>query len=36
VVSAAPIEVSSFVLRRPAFWILVLVVLAVLYWLWIR
>jgi hypothetical protein len=36
VVSAAPIEVSSFVVRRPAFWILVLVVLAVLYWLWIR
>jgi hypothetical protein len=35
-VSAAPIEVSSFVVRRPAFWILVLVVLAVLYWLWIR
>jgi len=35
-VSAAPIEVSSFVMRRPAFWILVLVVLAVLYWLWIR
>ena len=35
-VSAAPIEVSSFVVRRPAFWILVLVGLAVLYWLWIR
>ena len=34
--SAPPIEVSSFVLRRPGFWILLLVVLAVLYWFWIR
>ena len=35
-VSAPPLEVSSFVLRRPAFWILVLVAIAVVYWLWIR
>jgi len=34
--AAPPIEVSSFVVRRPAFWILVLVVLGILYWLWIR
>jgi carbon monoxide dehydrogenase subunit G len=34
--ASAPIEVSSFVLRRPAFWILVLVILAVVYWFWIR
>ena len=34
--SAPPIEVTSFVLRRPEFWIAAVVVLAVLYWLWIR
>ncbi len=34
--SAPPIEVTSFVLRRPEFWIAAVVVLAVLYWFWIR
>jgi carbon monoxide dehydrogenase subunit G len=34
--SAPPLEVSSFVLRRPGFWILVLVIIAFVYWLWIR
>ena len=34
--SAPPIEMTSFVLRRPEFWIAAVVVLAVLYWLWIR
>jgi hypothetical protein len=35
--ASAPIEVSSFVLRRPGFWVAVLVVaLAVLYVLWNR
>jgi carbon monoxide dehydrogenase subunit G len=31
-----PIEVSSFVLRRPEFWIFLLAILAILYWFWIR
>ena len=34
--SAPPIEVSSFVLRQPAFWIAAAVVLATVYWFWIR
>ena len=34
--NAPPIEVSSFVLRRPAFWIAAAVVVLALYWLWIR
>ena len=34
--NAPPIEVSSFVLRRPAFWIAVAVVVLALYWFWIR
>ena len=35
-VSAPPIEVSSVVLRQPAFWITGVVVLGVVYWFWIR
>jgi carbon monoxide dehydrogenase subunit G len=34
--ASPPLEVSSFVLRRPAFWILVIVILAVVSWFWIR
>ncbi len=34
--SAPPIEVSSFVLRRPAFWIAVGLVVATVVWLWLR
>ena len=36
VVNAPPIEVSSFVLRQPAFWIAAAVVVFAVYWLWIR
>jgi carbon monoxide dehydrogenase subunit G len=36
VVNAPPIEVSSFVLRQPAFWIAAAVVVLAVYWLWIR
>jgi carbon monoxide dehydrogenase subunit G len=36
VANAPPIEVSSFVLRQPAFWIAAAVVVLAVYWLWIR
>ena len=35
-VSAPPIEVSSVVLRQPAFWITGVVVLGLVYWFWMR
>jgi uncharacterized protein len=36
VANAPPIEVSSFVLRRPEFWIGAAVVVLAIYWIWIR
>ena len=34
--NAPPIEVSSFVLRRPAFWIVAAMFVLAIYWFWIR
>ena len=36
VANTPPIEVSSFVLRQPAFWVAAAVVVFAVYWLWIR
>jgi hypothetical protein len=36
VASAPPLEVSSFVVRRPAFWVAVFFVVGALIWFWSR